>query len=105
MVLVGLASANRDPAVHPHPDVFDLHRPPIDGPAHVAFGNGVHFCLGAALARLEADVALNALLDRLPDLDLAPGWQFEPRGPQMMRGCRNLDVVFSRVPRRQSAPV
>lgn len=105
MVLAGLASANRDPSVHADPDAFDLRRPPVDGPAHLAFGNGVHFCLGAALARLEAEVALNALLDRLPDLDLAPGWVFEPRGPQMMRGCRTLDVSFTPAAVRVAASV
>jgi cytochrome P450 len=103
MVLAGLASANRDPAVHDDPDTFDLGRPPGEAPGHLAFGNGVHFCLGAALARLEGDVALNALLDRLPDLQLAPGWVFEPRGPQMMRGCRTLDVAFAPTAVRISA--
>jgi cytochrome P450 len=103
MVLAGLASANRDPSVHADPHTFDLRRGPIDGPGHLAFGNGVHFCLGAALARLEADVALNALLDRLPDLELEPAWVFEPRGPQMMRGCRTLDVAFTPAAVRVSA--
>ena len=105
MVLVGLASANRDPEVHEDPDRFDLGRPPGDGPGHLAFGNGVHYCLGAALARLEGDVALSVLLDRLPDLALTPGWTFEPRGPQMMRGCKTLDVAFAPAARRQSAKV
>ncbi|MGH9138803.1 MAG: cytochrome P450 [Acidimicrobiales bacterium] len=103
MVLVGLASANRDPAVHRDPAAFDLHRGPTDGPGHVTFGNGVHFCLGAALARLEGEVALQVLLDRLPDLALAPNWQFQPRGPQMMRGCRTLDVEFTPAARRAFA--
>ena len=103
MVLAGLASANRDPLLHRDPEVFDLQRPTGDGPGHLAFGNGVHFCLGAALARLEGDVALNALLDRLPDLELAPGWVFEPRGPQMMRGCRTLEVAFAPAAERVSA--
>ena len=105
MVLAGLASANRDPAVHPHPDRFDLHRTAPDGPGHVTFGNGVHFCLGAALARLEGEVALEVLLDRVPDLRLDPAWRFEPRGPQMMRGCRDLLVEFAPVPRRTSAAI
>jgi cytochrome P450 len=99
MVLVCLASANRDPSVHDRPHVFDLHRESTTGTPHVAFGNGVHFCLGAALARLEAKVALNALLDRLPDLEIAQGWEFEPRGPLMMRGCRSLDVVYEPRPK------
>lgn len=103
MVLVGLASANRDPEIHEEPDRFNLARLPADGPGHLAFGNGVHFCLGAALARLEGDVALTVLLDRLPDLALASGWVFAPRGPQMMRGCKTLDVAFAPAARLQSA--
>jgi cytochrome P450 len=59
-----LASANRDERRWRDPDVFDVGRDSAD---HVAFGFGVHFCLGAALARLEARVALEELLARLPD--------------------------------------
>lgn len=105
IALVGLASANRDPSVHERPELLDLHRLPVEGPGHVAFGNGAHYCLGAALARLEGAVALEVLLDRLPDLRLDPAWEFAPRGPQMMRGCRTLDVGFTPARRRQSAAV
>ena len=103
VVLTGLGNANRDPSVHRDPDAFDLHRPAPDGPAHVTFGFGAHYCLGAPLARLEAEVALDVLLDRLPDLTIAEGWFFEPRGPQMMRGCKTLEVTFSPAARRNSA--
>lgn len=64
-VALVLASANRDERRWPAPDVFDVRRDTAD---HLAFGFGVHFCLGAALARLEARVALEELLARLPDL-------------------------------------
>lgn len=104
MVLVGLASANRDVSVYENPDDFDIHRPEATSPTHVTFGNGTHFCLGAALARLEGEVALEVLLNRLPDLDTDPSWEFEPRGPQMMRGCRTLDVRFSPVDSRPRQP-
>ncbi len=67
-VLVCLGAANRDPAAHPDPDVLDIARP---ARAHLAFGHGIHFCLGAPLARLEARIALAALLGRFPDLRLA----------------------------------
>ncbi|MFB7256685.1 cytochrome P450 family protein [Streptomyces nojiriensis] len=66
-VLVALAAADRDPArfAQPGPDVFDIRR---TGPGHLAFGHGIHFCLGAPLARMEGRIALRALLERFPDL-------------------------------------
>ncbi|GLH96547.1 cytochrome P450 family protein [Phytohabitans aurantiacus] len=67
-VMLCTPAANRDPARFAHPDIADLARP--ENP-HLSFGHGIHFCLGAPLARLEAGIALDALLDRLPDLALA----------------------------------
>jgi cytochrome P450 len=67
-VLISLASANRDDTAIPDPDRFDIAR---QGVAHVAFGHGIHFCLGAALARLEGRIAITALLHRYPGLHLA----------------------------------
>ena len=62
-------SANRDHrAFPPDGDVFDLHR--RGGGPHLSFGHGIHFCLGAALARLEARVALDEVLDRFPDWEV-----------------------------------
>jgi len=66
-VNVSIAAANRDPARYPDPDRFDPTRTNI---AHLTFGAGPHLCLGAHLARMETTVAVNALLDRLPDLRL-----------------------------------
>jgi cytochrome P450 len=66
-VNVSIAAANRDPARYPDPDRFDPTRRNI---AHLTFGAGAHLCLGAHLARMETTVAVNALLDRLPDLRL-----------------------------------
>ena len=68
-VLVLLAAAGRDPEVHPRPGTFRLDR--TGEPEHLAFSGGIHYCLGAPLARLEGEVAFRALATRLPDLTLA----------------------------------
>src|SRR5919106_210667 len=67
---VSIGAANRDETKYENPDAFDIHR---EGPPHLAFGGGAHFCLGAHLGRLETSVAVNAMLDRLEDLRLEPG--------------------------------
>ena len=88
-VLVGLASADRDTARGlPEADVFDIRRPPRP---HLAFGHGIHYCLGAPLARLEADIAFTSLLARAPGLALEPA-RLEWRGGFLMRGVRRLPV-------------
>jgi cytochrome P450 len=71
LLMLAIGSANRDEEHFIDPDRFDIHREDVAD--HVAFGFGEHFCLGSNLARLEARIALNALLDRLPNLRLAPG--------------------------------
>jgi cytochrome P450 len=70
ITLLSIGSANRDERQFADPDRFDIHRP--DKTEHVAFGFGEHFCLGSHLARLEARIAMRAMLDRLPNLRLAP---------------------------------
>jgi cytochrome P450 len=91
-VLLVCGAANRDPAVFPDPHVLDFERP---GGRHMAFGHGPHFCLGAALARLEGAIVLEALLNRLPGLRLentaAPQWQRSLN----FRGLTRLDVAFA----------
>lgn len=67
MVRLLLGSANRDPAVFSEPDRFDLHR---NNSRHVAFGKGLHFCVGAALGRLEGQVVIPAVMRRFPGLAL-----------------------------------
>ena len=68
MAFVLLAAANRDPRQFPNPERFDIARQPND---HLAFGEGIHFCLGAPLARLEGAIAIGAVLERFPNLRLA----------------------------------
>lgn len=70
IVLPSLLAANRDPEQFPEPDTFDIARTPN---RHIAFGFGIHYCLGAHLARVEGALAVRALLDRLPGLALATG--------------------------------
>jgi cytochrome P450 len=69
IVVTLLGAANRDPAVFTEPDRFDVRR--ANAREHLAFSSGVHYCLGANLARLEGEVALRMLFDRFPDLSLA----------------------------------
>ncbi|SES78640.1 cytochrome P450 family protein [Geodermatophilus poikilotrophus] len=89
VVLVSLASANRDPDHYTAPDELDLHREA----SHLAFGHGIHHCLGAPLARLEGEVAFRTLLARFPDLTLAvdPG-ELTWRQSILMRGLTRLPV-------------
>ena len=68
LVIAVIGSANRDPERFPDADVLDLEREDVK---HVGFGRGSHFCLGAPLARIEADIALRTLFARLPGLRLA----------------------------------
>jgi cytochrome P450 len=77
LVTVSLAGAGRDPAVFPDPDAFDIRRP--NSRLHLTFAHGPHFCLGAHLARLEAQAAVRAVL-RLPGLRLDPDHPSAPRG-------------------------
>ena len=71
-IVFGLASANRDESVHADPDEFLLDRP--NWREHVAFGGGPHVCPGSALARLEAKVVLETILDRVDVLEVEAGW-------------------------------
>jgi cytochrome P450 len=78
LVTVSLAAANRDPAVFPDPDRFDVRRE--NARLHLTFAQGPHFCLGAQLARLEAEAAIRALLSRLSGLRLNQAQPSSPRG-------------------------
>ena len=96
LVLTHLGGANRDPAVFPEPERFDVGRDGAD--KHVSFSQGIHYCLGAALAKMEGEVGLRALFDRYPDL--AANGPAELRGTRVLRGYRSLPVRLgdARVP-------
>ncbi|MGO8913282.1 MAG: cytochrome P450 [Bradyrhizobium sp.] len=91
-VLCLLGSANRDPAVYPdRPDCLDITRPNV---RPLSFGGGIHFCLGAQLARIEAEVAISTLLRRLPDLRLDDAENPEWRPTFVLRGLKRLPASW-----------
>ena len=93
IVIQMLGAANRDATHFENPEVFDITRRPN---RHLAFGSGVHFCIGAPLARLEARIALRSILERMPGLELAADaveWQDEKA---LFRCVRNLPVRAGR---------
>ena len=90
MVVAALGAANRDPAQFTDPDRLDVNRRDV---RHISFGYGIHFCLGAPLARVEGQIALGTLLRRAPRLALAetsPEW----RESSVLRGLKRLRVTF-----------
>ena len=94
-VMVGLlAGANRDPEVFPDPDRFDVTRE--NAREHVSFSAGRHYCLGAALARMEGQVGLQTLFERYPDLRVEPGGV--RRSTRILRGYETLPVTLSPAP-------
>ena len=91
-VLCLLGSANHDPAVYPdRPDRLDIVRPNV---RPLSFGGGIHFCLGAQLARIEAEVAISTLLRRLPDLRLDDAVNPEWRPTFVLRGLKRLPASW-----------
>ncbi|GGN36522.1 cytochrome P450 family protein [Streptomyces fuscichromogenes] len=91
-VLLSLAAAHRDPRRFPDPDRLDLGR---DATGHLALGHGIHYCLGAPLARLETEIALGALLGRFPRLELdVPADRLEWRPSMRTRGLLALPVRY-----------
>ncbi len=98
-----IASANRDPEQFENPDVLDITR---ENNKHLAFSQGIHYCLGAPLARMEGQIAFNTLLRRLPDLQLAaPVESLRWRPSLMLRGLESLPVTFTPQPVAEKVPV
>jgi len=91
LVLAMIGAANRDPARFTEPDRLDVAREPNP---HLAFGHGAHFCLGAALSRLEGRIALGDLLERLDDLERASDEPWEPRRAFHVHGPTRLPIRF-----------
>jgi cytochrome P450 len=91
LILAMVASANRDPLQFNAPDTFNITRNPNP---HLAFGHGIHFCIGAALARMETRIALTDILQRFPDLRLADVGPWEPRKALHVHGPNRLRVQF-----------
>jgi cytochrome P450 len=96
VVFLALCSANRDPARFPDPDTFDVRR---NAAAHLAFGHGIHHCVGAPLARLEGEIVLGALLDRFPRWEPAePLDRLSWRYSLQFRGLERLPVRLHQTP-------
>ena len=91
-ILPWISSANRDGAEFPDPDRFDIVREPN---RHLGFGRGIHFCLGAPLARLEAKIALNSMLDRLPGAWQIADVPLEQIKSFIVFGTKNLPLIWS----------
>ena len=92
LALMIVAAANRDPAHFKDPEKFDVTREPND---HVAFGEGIHFCIGAPLARMEARIAFEAMLERFPRLQLKdPAMKPVYKGSYFLRGLESLPVTI-----------
>jgi cytochrome P450 len=88
-----VSAANHDPAQFPNPAQFDIARTPND---HVAFGEGIHFCIGAPLARLEGAIAIGSALERFPKLRLRdPGARFTYKGSYFLRGLEALPMAIA----------
>lgn len=90
-IFAWVACANFDPEQFPQPERFDIQRKPN---RHLTFGHGIHFCLGAPLARLEAQIALTIMLQRLKNIQRIPG-DLEPVNSRFIFGARHIPVRFS----------
>jgi cytochrome P450 len=95
LVLAMMGSANRDSRQFPEADRFDIGRDPNP---HVAFGHGIHFCLGAALSRMESKIALSDLLKRFKSFELASVQPWEPRAALNVLGPTRLPIRFEQFP-------
>lgn len=91
MVISWIGSANRDERQFPDPERFDIQRTPN---RHLAFGHGIHFCIGAPLARLEAKIALTLMFERMKDIQRVRSVPLESTGSTLVYGVKHLPVTF-----------
>src|SRR5205814_72394 len=91
IILAVIGSANRDGKIFENPETFDITRNPNP---HIAFGHGIHFCLGSALARMEANIALTDLLTRFGNMKYANDDPWQPRQALHVHGPTNLNLRF-----------
>jgi cytochrome P450 len=94
MMMLRYAAANRDPAKFEDPDRFDAARK--NARSHLAFGRGIHMCVGNMLSRKELAVAFGVLLQKVKSFELAPGAEIVHTPNMLLRGLRRLDVVVER---------
>jgi len=90
LIMLMIAAANRDPEIFPNPEVFDIERKPNK---HLSFGLGIHYCLGAGLARMQAQIALEQLLSLAPDMTLLTE-RIEWAPSPVFRGLNALEIAF-----------
>jgi cytochrome P450 len=100
-VLAMIGSANRDPRQFTDPGRFDITREPNP---HIAFGHGIHFCLGAPLSRLEARIALAEFLERVQSFERASEEPWQPRAALHVLGPERLPIRFEPVRKAASIP-
>ncbi len=93
-IFLSLGAANHEPELFENPESFDIHRK--NARKHISFGHGIHFCLGARLARLEAQIALESLVERIPSLSLVPDQTFEYSANMTFRGPQKLMLDWDR---------
>jgi len=92
-VTAWIGSADRDEAQFPNAETFDIHRTPN---RHLAFGHGIHFCLGAPLARLESKIALGIMLQRFSNIQRDRDIELEPVSAFILHGLKHMPVVFEK---------
>ncbi|MFL5691924.1 MAG: cytochrome P450, partial [Ktedonobacteraceae bacterium] len=92
MVLAWIASANRDEQQFPDADTFDIRRTPN---RHIAFGHGIHFCLGAPLARLETKIVLEALLERFSEIQRVQNVPLQRTDSFFLYGLKHIPITFT----------